>query len=150
MTPHPLTHTAIPDSVVTLERGLIRLFAKAIGESDPLYLDVDAARAAGHRDVLAPPTFLFALGGDRPEIRAALMESGADMARVLHGEQEMVYHQNAYAGDVLRYRTCIADVYEKRGGALVFVVNETAITHESDDAPVVTMRTTLILPRSAT
>ena len=41
-------------------RGRLRFFAKAIGETDPVYTDDAAARDAGYPDLPAPPTFLFA------------------------------------------------------------------------------------------
>ena len=48
----------LPDSVMTIERSRLQFFAKAIGETDPVYTDVAAARAAGYADLPAPPTFL--------------------------------------------------------------------------------------------
>ena len=48
-------------STMTIERGRLRLFAKAIGETDPVYTDVEAAKAAGYPDLPAPPTFIFGI-----------------------------------------------------------------------------------------
>ncbi|MDQ1696208.1 MAG: hypothetical protein QOJ03_1561, partial [Frankiaceae bacterium] len=45
-----------------VSRELIRRFADAIGDSSPVYRDVEAAKALGHPDVIAPPTFLTVLG----------------------------------------------------------------------------------------
>ncbi|MPY78402.1 MAG: hypothetical protein GEV04_07875, partial [Actinophytocola sp.] len=44
-----------------IERGRLRFFAKAIGQKDPIYSDVDAARRAGHPDLPVPPTFFFSM-----------------------------------------------------------------------------------------
>ena len=46
---------------VEVEKGPMRLFAKAIGETDPVYHDEPTAKAAGHRSILAPPTYVFCL-----------------------------------------------------------------------------------------
>ena len=50
----------LPASVLPIERSRLQFFAKAIGETDPVYTDVAAARDAGYADLPAPPTFLFA------------------------------------------------------------------------------------------
>ena len=39
----------------TVEAGKIRLFCKAIGEEDPIYVDEEAAKKAGYRAIPAPP-----------------------------------------------------------------------------------------------
>ena len=65
---------------------------------------------------------------------------------MLHGEQEFSYHRMAYAGDELAARSRITDVYEKKGGALQFLVKETTVT-DQDGALVATLRgTTVIRP----
>ncbi len=56
-------------------REHVRLFAEAIGDSNPAYTDPDAAKALGHPDCIAPPTFLtvlnfrFALEGPIVDVR---------------------------------------------------------------------------------
>lgn len=50
----------LPPSVLPIERSRLQFFAKAIGETDPVYTDAAAARDAGYPDLPAPPTFLFA------------------------------------------------------------------------------------------
>ncbi|WP_055748963.1 MaoC family dehydratase N-terminal domain-containing protein [Frankia sp. AvcI1] len=82
-------------------REQIRQFARAIGDDNPLYHDVEAAKAAGHPDLVAPPTFLItaipgALG--LPTDDPAL---GLDYALVVHGEQRFVLRRPVLAGDEL-------------------------------------------------
>ena len=110
----------------------LRFFAKAIGESDPVYFDESAARDAGHPALPLPPTFLFSLEFEQPsaEWRAQL---GIDVSRILHGEQQFSYHRMAYAGDTLLYESRIADIYDKKNGALQFVVRETRITNQKGE-----------------
>lgn len=116
---------------VVIERGRLRLFAQATGQTDPVFTDLAAARAAGFRDLPAPPTFLTSLELGVPDPYAYLIELGIDLGGVLHGEQSFVYHAQAYAGDILVLRPRIVDVYEKRGGALEFLVRETLVSNEA-------------------
>ncbi|MFD7845611.1 MaoC family dehydratase N-terminal domain-containing protein [Nocardia sp. NPDC059764] len=113
---------------VYVERGRLRLFAKAIGETDPLYTDVAAARQAGHPDLPVPPTFFFSLELEAPDPFAYLTALGVDLRRVLHGEQSFTYHRPAHAGDTLTLQPRIVDVYSKKGGALEFLVKQTGIS----------------------
>lgn len=117
---------------VLIERGRLRLFAKATGQVDPVYTDVDAARAAGHRDLVVPPTFLFGLELERPEPFAWMTSLGIDMADVLHGTQSFTYDALAYAGDELTATSTITDVFSKKGGALDFVVRDTEVSRAGE------------------
>jgi acyl dehydratase len=117
--------TPIP---VEVERGRLRLFAKAIGETNPVYFDLPAAQAAGYPDLPAPPSFLGnAVELDIPEPLNWMSAVGIDITSTLHGEQSMVYHKMVFAGDSLMLRRRITDVYTKRGGALEFVVKHTDV-----------------------
>ena len=129
---------------VEVEAGRLRFFAKAIGQADPVYSDVDAARAAGHPALPVPPTFLFCLDMDQPNPRATMELLGIDIGRVLHGEQRFDYHRMAYAGQRLTFETRIADIYAKKGGAMEFVVRETRVTNEVGE-PVADLRGTIVV-----
>ncbi|WP_284744133.1 MaoC family dehydratase N-terminal domain-containing protein [Amycolatopsis sp. RTGN1] len=111
-----------------VSRSRLRLFAKATGQTDPVYTDFDAARAAGHPDLPVPPTFFFAVSLETADPFTWLTDLGVDLRTVLHGEQEFVYHRVAHAGDELTATARITDVYAKRGGALEFLVTTTTIT----------------------
>ncbi len=117
-----------PHSAVA-EAGQLRFFAKAIGETNPVYRDEAAARDAGHPGLPVPPTFLFSLELLRPESNWR-DEAGMQLARILHGEQSFTYHRTAYAGDTLHFDAHIADVYDKKNGALSFVVVDTRVTNQ--------------------
>ena len=115
---------------VDVEKGRLRFFAKATGQKDPIYSDEAAARDAGYPALPVPPTFLFCLEMDGPkptEVRDLL---GIDIAKLLHGEQSFVYHAMAYAGDRLAFAGRIVDIYDKKNGALEFVVIETRVTNQ--------------------
>jgi acyl dehydratase len=79
----------------------IRDFASAIGDDNPLYHDRDAARQAGHADLVAPPTFGVAIitrAQDEVLFNPAL---GLDYSRVVHGDQRFVFRRPVVAGDEL-------------------------------------------------
>lgn len=118
----------LPPHTADVEPGRLRFFAKAIGETDPVYSDPAAARKAGHRDLPVPPTFLFCLNMEKPDPFALLNELRVDLRRVLHGGQGFTYRAMAYAGDRLTFTTTVKDVYAKRGGALEFIVQTTEVT----------------------
>lgn len=110
-----------------VERGRLRAFARAIGETDPVYLDVGAARAAGHPDLPVPPTFFFSMSLEKDDPLGFLETLGVDLRFVLHGEQSFDYHRMAHAGDVLVLQDRITDVHDKRGGSMEFIVKETEV-----------------------
>jgi acyl dehydratase len=99
------------DGTYEVSRELIRRFADAIGDESPVYRDVEAAKALGHPDVIAPPTFLTVLGfrfaGTGPIEDPAL---GLDYSLVVHGEQRFVHHRPVHAGDVLTVVSSVIDI----------------------------------------
>ncbi|MCP3730982.1 MaoC family dehydratase N-terminal domain-containing protein [Sphingomonas sp. MG17] len=121
--------------IVDVEKGFLKFFAKATGETDPVYFDADAARAAGHPAIPMPPTYLFSLQMSAPAKRGDAFDKvnglGIDMGKVLHGEQGFTYHRPIYAGDRLTITTTTSDIYAKRGGALEFVVQDTRFENDA-------------------
>lgn len=129
---------------VAAEPGRLRFFARAIGETDPVFTDEAAARAAGHPGLPLPPTFLFSMELDQPDPFAVVHRLGIDLAHLLHGEQRFTYHRVAHAGEPLTFTARIADIFEKKGGALAFVVRETAVT-DAGGAAVADLTTVLVV-----
>ncbi len=102
-------------------REKIREYAQAVGETNPLHADVDAARAAGHADLVAPP--MFAVVYTSPAIGPAFFdpEVGMDFARMVHGAQEFAWGSLVVAGDEISTEIELADVSERGGmGFYVF------------------------------
>ena len=122
-------HT-MPAFSADVEKGRLRFFAKATGQSDPIYFDEAAAQAAGHPSLVVPPTFFFCLEMESPDPAALRNLLGLDYRRLLHGEQGFTYHRLAYAGDRLTFSQRIDDIYAKKGGALDFVVRLTTVTNQ--------------------
>jgi acyl dehydratase len=102
-------------------REKVREYANAVGETNPLHLDVDAARAAGHRDVVAPP--MFAVVYTSPAIGPAFFDAdvGMDFARMVHGAQEFAWGPLVVAGDEIATEVELTEVSERGGmGFYVF------------------------------
>ena len=114
----------------TVEAGKIKLFCKAIGEEDPIYSDEAAAKAAGYRGITAPLTFLRALQADDPNKGGLLRLLNVDIGLILHGEQHFEYYAPVVVGDVVTCQEKVVDIYDKKGGALEFVVNDTKVTNQ--------------------
>lgn len=120
-----------PPVTADVERGRIRQFALAIGETNPVHHDRSAAQLDGHPDVLAPPTFLFGLELENSDVFADLAAHGVDLGTVLHGEQRFRLFANVHAGDQVQFDTRYVDVYSKAGGALDFLVRRTTVTRDA-------------------
>ena len=120
----------LPPFQVEVEKGRLRFFAKATGQTDPVYIDEAAARDAGHPGLPVPPTFLFCLEMEAPNPAAIRELLGMDYRSLLHGEQGFSYHAMAYAGDTLSFRQRIDDIYDKKNGALEFVVRKTHVSNQ--------------------
>jgi len=101
-------------------REKVREYAHAVGETNPLYLNVAAARSAGYADVVAPPMFAVVYQGRA--ITPALFdpEVGIDFPRMLHGGQEFIWGPVVVAGDEIETTTSIKDI-SQRGGMNFFV-----------------------------
>lgn len=118
---------------VDVEKGQLKFFAKATGETNPIYFDEKAARDAGHPALPAPPTFLFCLQTMAPGDDDVMGKLGINIGQVLHGEQQFTNHKPIYAGDTITVKTKIADMYEKKGGALEFIVQETEASNQKGE-----------------
>jgi acyl dehydratase len=119
-----------PPILWDVEKGRIAFFAKVVGLTDPIYTDEAAAKAAGYRGIVAPPTFIFGAPGDSGETMKLIETLEIDLGKVLHGEQRFDYHAPVCAGDTLRFQSKVTDIYDKKGGALEFVVNDTRVTNQ--------------------
>ena len=93
-----------------VSRVKIKDFANAIGDSNPAYLDTDAAQALGHPDVIAPPTFAIVISFQMGAQVVFDQGLGLDYSRVVHGEQSFSYVRPIHAGDVLVGTPRITDI----------------------------------------
>jgi acyl dehydratase len=123
-----------PPFVVTVERGKIKEFARAIGDDNPLYMDDRVGQASEWGDIIAPPTFMTTFR-DGADSGAFLKELGTDISRLLHGEQEFELFRPIRPGETFTCRSKVLDVYEKTGrsGPMGFVVRETSVTDSTNE-----------------
>lgn len=130
-----------PPYAVTVERGRIKDFARAIGDASPFYLDDAVGRASEWGDLIAPPTFAISFRDEGSDSAALLRDLGVDISRVLHGEQHFELLGQLRPGETYLCRTRIVDLHEKSGrsGPMAFVTRETAITDRTGEL-VATMR----------
>jgi acyl dehydratase len=133
----------LPPSVLPIERSRLQFFAKAIGETDPVYTDAAAARDAGYPDLPAPPTFLFAAELDSGASDRLLADLQIPLSKLLHGEQGFSYHRLACVGDTVTVRSTITDIYDKKNGALEFVIKTSRATNQRDEL-VAELRTVIV------
>ena len=133
--------TSTQPVTVTIERGRLRLFAKATGQLDPVYVDVDAARTQGHPDLPVPPTYLFGLELEQPDPFRWLTDMGVDLNEVLHGTQGFTYDALVHAGDTVSVQSTVTDVYVKK--SLGFIERRSIVTR--DGRQVATLDQTVVV-----
>jgi len=127
-------------------REKIREFALAIGEGASVCHDVEAARKAGHPDIVAPPT--FAVTFTMPAIEAFLRDPGFgwDYSRMVHGDQSIVLHRPIHGGDEL-VTTIHVEELTTRGGSHMLTLRCEVV--DVDSAPVATTRLLLVTQAEA-
>jgi len=134
------TYTGTP--VYEVAREKIREFAEAIGATDPVHTDPQAARALGYPDVVAPATFAIIVAQRCEGLVMGDPEAGIDYTRLVHGEQRFTHHRPIVAGDRL---TAIAHVDDARLlGGNGRVITRVEIT-DTDGAAVTTAVSTVVI-----
>ena len=102
-------------------RAKIGEYARVIGAENPIHFDPEAARAAGFRDVVAPPMFCVVYSA--PAMGPAVLdpEVGMNLAAMVHGGQEFEWGEPVCSGDEITTTASCSDIYEKDGkGFYVF------------------------------
>lgn len=130
-----LVGTVIDRVEFPIEEGKIREFAIAVGDPDPVYRDREAALAAGHPAIPAPPTFVVVAGHWRDQ--AAIVRTlGADIRRVVVGETGWEFFSPIYAGDRLTGARVVKSVTERpgrRGGTMALFEITADFVNERDE-----------------
>jgi acyl dehydratase len=109
-----------PATTYAVGREKIREYAAAVGETDPLHFDLDAARAAGYADLVAPPMFTVVYSAR--SVGPAILDPdvGINLAMMVHGSQEFRWGPLVVAGDEITTTTTVSDIAD-RGGMRFFV-----------------------------
>ncbi|HWH10542.1 MAG TPA: MaoC family dehydratase N-terminal domain-containing protein [Solirubrobacteraceae bacterium] len=120
-----------PSMVYAVGREKIREYARAVGETDPLHLDLEAARAAGHTDLVAPPMFAVVYG--LPALAPVFLdpEVGLDFAMLVHGGQEFAWGPLVVAGDEISTTVSVKEIEARR--ELGFYVFESVSVNQRGD-----------------
>jgi acyl dehydratase len=111
-----------------VEGGRITQYADAIGAAKDVHHDAEAAKAAGFRDLVAPP--MFAVVYSAPAMGPAILdpEVGINFPAMVHGGQEFVWGEPVCAGDTITTTAKCNEIYEKDGKG--FYVFETVSTNQ--------------------
>ena len=115
-----------------VEESRLKFVAKAIGETNPVYSDLDAAKAEGHPSIPAPLTFVFMLEIDAINLDEIMKLFGKDTKQLLHGEQGFVYHAPIYSGDRITVSKKVKDIYDKKDGKLEFIITENHFVNQNE------------------
>jgi acyl dehydratase len=120
-----------PSTLYAVGREKIKEYALAVGETNPLHLDPEAARAAGFRDVVAPPMFCVVYSS--PAIGPAIFdpEVGINFAMMVHGGQEFAWGPLVVAGDEITTTVSVKSVEERAGNG--FYVFESQSTNQDGE-----------------
>jgi acyl dehydratase len=110
-----------PPTLYAVGREKVKEYALATGESNPLHLDHEAARAAGYADVVAPPMFAVVYCGAAMGPAIFDPEIGINFAMLVHGGQEFKWGPLVVAGDEISTTVSVKSIAERAGnGFYVF------------------------------
>ncbi|MFF1485579.1 MaoC family dehydratase N-terminal domain-containing protein [Streptomyces sp. NPDC058319] len=124
-----------PTAPYEVGREKIREFAQAVGDANPAYTDPEAARALGHPDVIAPPTFVFLITYRAAGEVVQDPQLGLDYSRVVHGDQKFAYTRPVHAGDRLSVTSTIEAIKTMAGSDILDIRGE---VHDAAGEHVVT------------
>ena len=137
----------VESAPVTLEidKTSVRMFARAVGYTDPVYYDEEAARAAGYRGLPAPPGYLGTPVYDpnrRGERTAQLdVEPRRPLKRMLNGGTDVEYLADVCAGDVLTSTSAVASIEEREGRLGEMLITTTRTTYRNEQGETVAVMT---------
>ena len=129
-------------TVYAVGREKIKEYAHAVGETNPLHLDPEAARSAGFRDVIAPP--MFAVVYSAPAMGPAILdpEVGISLALMVHGGQEFRWGPPVQAGDEITTAVTVKSIDERDGKG--FFVFESVSTNQDGEQVCVATWTNIV------
>ena len=118
-------------AVYAVGREKVKEYALAVGETNPLYLDHEAARAAGYADVVAPP--MFAVVYSAPAMGPAIFDPDVAMnfALMVHGGQEFRWGKPVVAGDEITTSVTVKDI-SLRDGMAFYVFESESINQDGE------------------
>ncbi|GAA3802435.1 MaoC family dehydratase N-terminal domain-containing protein [Streptomyces phyllanthi] len=130
-----------PTDPYEVGREKIREFAEAVGDTNPAYTDPEAAKALGYADVIAPPTFVFAITFKAAGQVVQDPQLGLDYGRVVHGDQRFAHRRPVRAGDRLTVTSTIETIKSLAGNDVLEIRGD---VHDEAGEHVVTAWTKLV------
>ena len=115
-------------------REKIREYANAVGETNPIHHDSDAARDAGFRGVVAPPMFCVVYSAPAVGPAEVDPEVGINLAAMVHGGQVFEWGEPVCAGDLVTTTTTLTDLRERNG--MTFYEFESVSTNQDGEQTV--------------
>lgn len=122
---------AYAPTLYAVGREKVKEFALATGETNPLHLDHEAARAAGYADVVAPPMFVSVFTGAAMGPVLFDPELGINFALLVHAGQEFTWGPLVVAGDEIETTVSVSSIEERAGNG--FFVFESVSTNQDGD-----------------
>ncbi len=108
-----------PTAAYDVSRSQIAAFATAIGDTDPVHHDVEAARAAGHADVVAPVTYPIVVAFGAMRALLGDPEVGIDLRDVIHADQRFESVRPVRAGDSLTAQLSVESLRSMGGSDII-------------------------------
>ena len=130
--------------IFTVTDQRLRFFAKATGQTDPIYFDHDAALSKGYNGIVCSPTFLYAVSMEQKYPFEFLNDLKIKIESILHAEQEFLYEKMICSGDTLTMTTEIVDMYDKKEGLLQFLILESKFI-DQNNMHTATMKNTIVV-----
>ena len=126
-------------AVVELDKSACRLFARAVGYSDPVFFDEEFAKRLGYRGIVAPPAFLGHLvyNPNRPTRPGGYFRFDTPYKRVLNGGTEIEHFDTVCAGDLLTVTTKLVDLQERVGSVGPMLISVTEFIYRDQSGKVV-------------
>ena len=120
-----------PPTTYAVCREKVREYAVAVGDTNPLHHDVEVARRAGYRDVVAPPMFCVVYCA--AALGRALFDPdvGIDFARLLHSGQEFRWGPLVVSGDEVQTAITVTDISAR--GEMGFYTFASVSTNQDGD-----------------
>ena len=125
-----------------VDKTAIRMFARSVGHTDPVYFDEAAAKAAGYRSLPCPPGYhgtpIFdprtsdaTFGGRRGSGPGP--QPSRPLTRILNGGTEIELFDDVCAGDVLTATSHLANLEERTGsiGQMLISTNKTVYKNQA-------------------